>query len=105
MENVINIVLVCQYGASTDMLALKIENAAKEQGLKVIVNAHPATELDNYIDSADIVLLAPQVRFKYHSFVETYKDKDVKFMIIETRDYGMMNGKKVLDDALKVLNS
>ena len=105
MENIINIVLVCQYGASTDMLALKIEDTAKKEGKNIIINAHPLAELHEYIDAADIVLLAPQVRFKYNSLLEMYKNKDVKFMIVETRDYGMMNGKKVLNDALKMLES
>ena len=50
-----NIVLLCQWGASTDLVAEKIREAASEQGIEVMVNAYPANELANIIDTADIV--------------------------------------------------
>ena len=101
MREKYSIVLVCQNGASTDMLALKMEQAARNLGVDVIVQAHPASELKEYVDAADIVLLAPQVRFKFKQFTSTYPD--VRFKIVETTDYGMLRGEKVLKEVLEEL--
>lgn len=100
-----NIILVCEHGASTGMLTSRIKDAADAQGVDVNVNAYPYTKLGEIIDAADIVLLGPQVRFKKKTFEQKYADKGVQFMVIDTVDYGMMNGEKVLKATLDCLKS
>ena len=100
-----NIILVCEHGASTGMMTDRIKDAAAAQGIDVIVNAFPYTKLQEIIDAADIVLLGPQVRFKKKIFEQQYADQGVKFMVIDTVDYGMMNGEKVLKAALECLKT
>ena len=100
---VYNIVLVCQWGASTGMLVEKMNEAAKKKNIEAVINAYSEAKLDQFINDADIVLLAPQVRFKKDSFEQKYKTVGIPFLVIETVDYGMMNGEKVLDVALEVL--
>lgn len=101
----LNMILVCEHGASTGMMTAKIKGAADVQGIDVSVNAYPYTKLNEVIDAADIVLLGPQVRFKKKTFEQQYADSGVKFMVIDTVDYGMMNGEKVLKAALECLNA
>ena len=60
----VNIILVCEHGASTSMLTDRMKDAAKQLGVDAVINAYPYTKLDELIDGADIVLLGPQVRFK-----------------------------------------
>lgn len=98
-----NIILVCQWGASTGMLVEKMREAASKKSIEVSINAIAESKLEQNIDEADIVLLAPQVRFKKSAFEEKYKEKDVPIMIIETVDYGMLNGEKVLSAVLDEL--
>ena len=97
----INIILACQYGASTDLLAAKMQEVAKEKNLDVLVNAYSFTDLEQYIESADIVLLGPQIRFKQNELSKKFADKDVEFKVIDTADYGMLNGESVLMKALE----
>ena len=99
----INIVLVCEHGASTSMLTSRMKDAAEKLGIEAYINAYSFTKLDEVIDGADIVLLGPQVRFKKKEFEKKYSDKGVEFMIIDTVDYGMMNGEKVLKTVLENL--
>lgn len=99
----IRIVLCCQHGASTDLLAVKIEEAARTKGIDASVTAYSYSQIGNVIDSADIVLLAPQIRFKLGSFQKEYADKNVPFVLVEPSDYGMLRGEKVLNDCLAVL--
>lgn len=95
----LNIVLACQYGASTGILCENIKNAAREAGEDVVVNAYSYTNIGDYIDAADIILLGPQIRFQLKKLESKFADKHVPFMIIDTQAYGMLNGKKVFLDA------
>lgn len=99
-----NIVLLCQWGASTDLVAEKIREAASEQGIEVMVNAYPANELANIIDTADIVMLGPQVRFKQKEFLKQYADKKVPIVLMDPSNYGLLNGKAILESAIKSIN-
>ncbi len=99
----VNIVLVCEHGASTGMLTTRMRDAAAKLGIEASINAYSFTKLDEVIDGADIVLLGPQVRFKKKAFDEKYADKGIEFMVIDTVDYGMMNGEKVFKTVLEHL--
>lgn len=93
-----NIVLLCQYGASTGMLAAKIREAAEKRGEEAVVNAYSFSDVAQVIDGADIILLGPQIRFKKAAFEKEYADKGVPFMVIDTQAYGMLNGDKIYQD-------
>lgn len=95
------IYLVCEHGASTSMLMEKMADAAAKDGIDAKIQALPYTKLDEVIDGADVVLLGPQVRFKKKTFEKQYADKGIDFVVIDTVDYGMMNGEKVLKSALE----
>lgn len=100
---VYNVVLVCQHGASTGMLVEKMLEAAKKRNIEIVINAYSEAKLDLYIDDADVVLLAPQVRFKKSAFEKKYESKGIQILVIDTADYGMLNGEKVLDVVLDAL--
>lgn len=99
----LNIILACQYGASTSIICNNIKQAAAELGDEVIVNAYSYTSIGEHIDSADIVLLGPQVRFQLNNLVKKYGDKNVPFMVIDTAAYGMVDGKKIYHEVKKTL--
>ncbi|MBR0420775.1 MAG: PTS sugar transporter subunit IIB [Erysipelotrichaceae bacterium] len=99
----LKLVLLCQYGASTGMLTQKIRQAAKDRGLEAEVNAYSYSDVGKYVDEADVILLGPQIRFKKEEFEKKYADKNTPFVVIETLDYGRMNGEAVLNNALKAL--
>ena len=76
------ILLACNAGLSTSMLVEILAVSVSS------VEDHP-----NY----DILLLGPQVRFLQDNIKEKV---NMPVMVIDTMDYGMLNGKKVLDNAL-----
>lgn len=99
------IVLCCQNGASTDLLAVEMEKAAEQKGIEVSINAYPYTKLDVVIEDADLILLAPQVRFKLKTFEKQYADKGVPFMTVDPSDYGLLKGDKVLSECVAKIES
>lgn len=96
------IVLLCQYGASTGLLTKKMLEEAQKQNLEVNINAYPEYEVDAILKSkkVDVVLMGPQIRFKKKDFEEKYADLGIPFVLIDPMDYGMMNGDKVLKLAM-----
>jgi len=96
------ITLVCAGGFSTSMLVVNMEEAAQNQGLEVTIRAASETRFTEYENETDILLLGPQVGFLVDDFKAKYAAKGMKIAIIDSMDYGMMNGEKVLKDALNM---
>lgn len=105
MEN-ITIMLVCSAGMSTSLLVTKMKKAAKESEIDVDIFAISASEADHYLDNQkiDILMLGPQVRYMKKQFEKKVSDKEIPVEVIDMRDYGMVNGQKVLETALASLN-
>ena len=97
-----NILLVCNAGMSTSFLVNKMNEAAKGMGVEVNIKALPVAECKNVIDTVDIVLLGPQVRFQKPQVDALVKGR-VPVEVIDMRLYGTMNGAAVLDRALELM--
>lgn len=101
------IMLVCAAGMSTSMLVTKMQNAAKEKGLDAEIFAVAASEADKKLASQtiDVVLLGPQVRFMAKQFQEKLEPLKIPAEVINMADYGMMNGAKVLEQAVQMMEA
>jgi PTS system cellobiose-specific IIB component len=49
------------------------------------------------------MLLGPQIRFKLTEFERKGNEKGIPVAMINSMDYGMVNGKKILDAALALV--
>ena len=96
----LTITLLCSLGMSTSMLIDKMTQAAKEQGLTVDIDALPFDKADDRINRTDILLLGPQVRYLLSKFQKDYGEKITVIEAMNFSDYGLMNGEKILNDAL-----
>ncbi|MGN1013744.1 MAG: PTS sugar transporter subunit IIB [Butyricicoccus sp.] len=96
------ILLACNAGMSTSMLVQKMRAAAKELNVDADINALSLTEAMDRIDDVDVVLLGPQVKFQLASVKKAAAGR-TPVDVIDMRDYGMMNGKKVLKFALDLI--
>ena len=81
-------------------LVRKMKDAAKAEGYECDISAHSVSEAKNY-KSADMILLGPQVRYRLKEVQAELPNNKVE--VIDMKDYGMMNGKAVLDHVRKVL--
>jgi PTS system cellobiose-specific IIB component len=98
----VNILLCCSAGMSTSMLVKKMRTAAEEKGIEAEIWAIPQSDLPDHKDKADVILLGPQIRYALNDVKkEVGENKPVD--VIELMDYGTMNGKKVLEVAMKKL--
>ena len=93
------ILLVCSAGMSTSLLVNKMRDAAKECGEEVEINALAIAECSSVINDVDIVLLGPQVRFQKPQ-VEKLTNGSIPVEVIDMRQYGIMDGKGILESTL-----
>ena len=97
------IALCCSAGMSTSMLVNKMRKSAEDRGIEVLIEAFPVSDFNTVISENDCVLLAPQVRFKLNDFSEHAGKLGKKVELISPIDYGTMNGQKVLDLGLGLI--
>lgn len=95
------ILLVCNAGMSTSMLVAKMKKAAEAKSIDVSIEAKSLSEAKAEISTVDIVLLGPQIRYELNNVKKVAGNVPVE--AIDMRDYGMMNGEKVLTHALEVI--
>jgi PTS system cellobiose-specific IIB component len=96
-----NIYLVCNAGMSTSILVRKMQEAAAKDNLDVHIEAFSVEILDEKVDTADVVLLGPQIRHMLNDVRKVVAEK-CPVDVIDMRDYGMIRGDKVLARALKM---
>jgi len=94
------ILLCCAAGMSTSLLVTKMEQSAAKKGVEAKIWAVPESQVEQQLP-VDVVLLGPQVRFALKSVQSKVGDTPVA--VIDMRDYGTMNGEKVLANALKLI--
>lgn len=102
----ITIRLFCSGGCSTSILMKRMEEAANKRGLDVNINALPIFSMERCLDAevVDVALIGPQIAFSLPNIKKTCDSKGVPFEVIPSLDYGRLNGDKVLDLALKIIN-
>lgn len=96
------IALVCENGASTGMVVRKMREEAQKRGIEAEINAYPFTQMENFADEMDAILFGPQLAFKKDMAKKNFPQSAAKIEVIAPMDFGMMNGAKILDDAIKI---
>lgn len=106
MEN-LKIILACSAGMSTSMLVEKMKAEAASKSIDTDIIALSSTEVEEYVEGNDIdvLLLGPQVKYLENRLKEQYEDKDFPIATVDSRDYGMMNGEKVLEQAINLVEN
>ena len=97
----VKILLVCSAGMSTSLMVNKMKEAAAQKGLETEIWAVADAEAANNVGKADILMLGPQVRFLESKMKGIAGETPVT--VIDMMSYGQMNGKAVLEQALKIL--
>jgi len=98
VEKRIKVILVCAAGMSSSLLEEKIRQAAETAGRDMELKAIDATHMalwDFQQDPVDVILVAPQVRFKKRGIQEQAAPFGIIVQDIDTVAYGMVDGEKI----------
>ncbi len=96
------IYLFCDNAMSTSMLAKKMQDIGDKHKLPLEVKAFPIRNLGTILEekNPDCILLGPQVRHLLEDTKDRVKDYDIPVRVIDSSDYGMMDGEKVLKKSI-----
>lgn len=97
------ITLICAAGMSTSLLVTKMNAAASKLGVTVKIAAFGEAELKNCWGDTDVLLLGPQVRYLFNKVKAEGEERGIPVALINSIDYGLMNGEKVLNHALSLV--
>lgn len=99
--------LFCSAGMSTSMLAAKMQEVANSHQLDMEVAAFPHEQIGEIVATKqpNCILLGPQVKYLYDETVKNYGETGIPIAVIDSADYGMMNGEKVLKSAIKMMRA
>lgn len=96
------IVLLCTLGMSTSLLVSKMRKASRELNIDCSIIAVGEYELKKFEKEADIIMLGPQVKYLYNSLRKKINE-EVEISFINEADYSTMNGKRILTQALGLI--
>jgi PTS system cellobiose-specific IIB component len=101
----VKILLICGGGASSGFLVNAMIKAAKKQGIEVDIKARSETQLSSLVMNSDVILGAPHMRAQEAKFKEICGHHHKPYAFVDPMDYATMEGEKVLNFALEILNA
>lgn len=99
-----NVLLVCGTGASSGFMAKNIRQAAKIKGKEVSVKARSDSEVAEYIEEIDLLLVGPHLKYMLDDLREEAKPYNVPVEIIHEEAYGSLNGEAVLEQIERIID-
>jgi len=91
------ILLACGSGASSGFMASSMRKAAKKQGLDVKVKAVSDSEIEEYTDMIDVLLIGPHISYLEDELKEVAQEKGFPLIVIPQNIYGTLDGAKAMD--------
>ncbi len=100
----IRILLACGIGASTGFMAAGMRKVAKAEKLDVSVHAVSKSQVSEYADQIDVLLLGPHFSAEVPEYQEMLKSHNVKVKSIDPDYYAQLDGESILKDAIAFYN-
>ncbi len=99
----LRILLACGIGASTGFMAANMRKAAKAQNLDVTIHAVSKSQVPEYADKIDLLLLGPHFSAEVPKYRDMLKDHHVKASI-DPDNYASLDGEAILEEAIDFYN-
>jgi cellobiose PTS system EIIB component len=97
------ILLACASGFSTSILVERMKSYVQKEKLDITIDAVSEGRIASVIEDFDMVLLGPQVSHLEQKYRKEFQDLNIPIQTISMMDYGMMDGEKVIKQALKLI--
>jgi PTS system cellobiose-specific IIB component len=92
----INVLLVCGSGASSGFMAANMRKAAKEKGIDAHITARSESEIENYIDEIDALMIGPHLAYLLDDIDDILHGAPVKSILMKPEYYSTLDGNKAL---------
>jgi PTS system cellobiose-specific IIB component len=97
-----DILLVCGSGASSGFMAANIRKAASARGLEWKVTARSESEILNYVEDIDCLMVGPHLASNLGAIEEDCEGYDIKVALLTKEAYSKLNGDLAVDQILEM---
>ena len=100
------VILVCAAGCSSSLLEVRTREAAQRHGVDLAINAVSVGTISIYDYAShpvDLILIAPQVRYKKKSVLASAEPYGVQVQDIDPTVFGMVDGDKLFDQIIRAI--
>lgn len=98
----LSVLLVCGSGASSGFMAANIRKAAAAKGVEIEVTARSESEIENYIDEIDGLMVGPHLAYLMDEVEDIVGNTNVKVGLMKPEYYATLNGEKALEHILSL---
>lgn len=99
----LRVLLVCGSGASSGFMATNMRKAASQQGLDIDIKARSESEIENYIDEIDALMVGPHLAYVLDDIDGYVGDSNVKVILMKPEYYSTLNGEMAIEHLVSVL--
>lgn len=97
------VILVCSGGMSTSILIDSLKKEAEKLGKEFSAKAIGVNEVNENLNDCDIVLVAPQIKYKFDSIKEFVDSKNIKIYQIQPMEYTPVGANNLMKSIIKKL--
>jgi PTS system cellobiose-specific IIB component len=97
------VLLVCGAGASSGFMAAAARKATKKLGEDIEFKAKSEAEISEYLNSNDLLLVAPHLKYMIDDVKGACEKAGVKYGIIPQKVYGALDGQGLVKMAKELL--
>jgi len=98
----LNVLLVCGSGASSGFMAANMRKAAKKREIDIKLTARSESEIENYIDEIDALMIGPHLAYLLDDIDDIIRGTQVKAILMKPEYYATLDGNKALDHLLSI---
>lgn len=100
----LNVLLVCGSGASSGFMAANMRKAAGKFQIEMDIKARSESEIENYIDEIDALMVGPHLAYILDEVDEYTQGSDVKVILMKPEYYSTLNGEAAIQHLLDEMN-
>lgn len=98
-----SILLICGSGASSGFMAANMRKAAKKEGLDYKIKARSESELGDYMDDIDALMVGPHLKAEFEG-IKKQVPENVKVILMHPDYYSILDGKGAIAHLQKELS-
>lgn len=102
--NTLNVLLVCGSGASSGFMAASMRQAVRERALAIEITARSESEIENYVDTIDVLMVGPHLEYILDEVEDYVGDHEVRVILMRPEYYSTLDGSKALEHLLLEVN-
>jgi|SRR5690554_5683914 len=99
----LRILLVCGSGASSGFMAANMRKAAKDLGHEIVIKARSESEIENYIDEIDVLMVGPHLAYVLDDIDEFINGTKIPVILMKAEYYSALDGYKAIEHLFEVV--